>query len=220
MKYSSRLISNVRSLFGFLRGLTAVTLVLLPLLAFLPGASLSLPDLPFKANAMVTPKVDSAARQKVQIVELRGKLHINPITAEDRNLYRYVLLVPGMMVALFTFGIFHLIWRLCRNVEDGEVFSLTNVKLVRRIGVLLITYSVASFVAGLWLGNRMLVYARERFSFSGIELHPDSTWAMLKLSSSLLEVETNYLVIGLLVLCLAEVFRQGLKLQQEAELTV
>lgn len=222
MKYSSRLISNVRALFGFVRGLTVVTLVLLPIIAFLPGSYLNFPNLPLKTPTLVVKNtIPSEPERRIQIEDLSGRLKFTPATPEDRQLRRVIALVPGMAGLLFTFGVAHVLWRVCRNVEHGEIFSLRNVKLLRNLGVLLIIYSVTSVVIELWVGSHVLQYMRDHFSFNSLELPSAGPWWVnLKASTPLISINMNQLVIGLLVLCLAEVFRQGLKLQQEAALTV
>jgi hypothetical protein len=215
----SQLISGVRLIFGFLRGLSACSIVLVPVLLLVPNTTLSFKSLPFKTNVTVIAKTGPSAKEReAQIVELTGELKLKTKSDEDRAVYRMIFLVPSLVLMLFSFGLFHVIWRVCCNVENGDVFSLTNVELIRNMGILLIGYSLTSFLVGLWMRSRAMQYVRENFGFNGLEFQPSSS--DLELSTSFLRLGSSPLVIGLLVLCLAEVFRQGLKLKQEAELTV
>jgi hypothetical protein len=220
MQYSSRLISNVRALFGIGRVLFACLLFAIPLMTFTIGGRIpqDLGVVYFKNPAL---KLKGATEQTrpPMLENLRAEISLPALTAEDRSIVRRIGLIDTMVVVVFAFLTCHWLWQLCRNVENGEVFSSTNLKLVRRMGALLIVEAVVLFGVNLWKVGVVATYVRDRVSFAGLELLTPTSGPLL-LHPEVLEPNINQIIIGALVLCLAEVFRQGLKLKQEAELTV
>ncbi|MGQ0741944.1 MAG: DUF2975 domain-containing protein [Alphaproteobacteria bacterium] len=125
-----------------------------------------------------------------------------------------------LIYALFFTALFELLRRLFRNVGRGDSFTAQSVRLVQSIGVSLIVFWLVSGLAGSWF-----VYAAWDFfsqhteiAVSGAPLNlppaTDHRWfGQIRLFDWVL-------FSGLLVLALAEVFRQGLALKRDADLTV
>jgi hypothetical protein len=112
-------------------------------------------------------------------------------------------------------------WRLCRNVENGEIFSMGNLQLVRRLGWLLIADAVAGFAVQLWTARYVASYINANLSFRGLQVaSPNSADFLSSMAPTSADLAISQIIYGLLVLCLTEVFRQGVKLKQEADLTV
>jgi hypothetical protein len=115
--------------------------------------------------------------------------------------------------------LFELLRRLFRNVGRGESFTPQSVHLVQIIGVAMIVFSLVSGVAETWFAHAAWDYFAQhtQIAVSGTPLQlpvaPDHPrWFGLRLDS--------WFFAGLLVLALAEVFRQGLALKRDADLTV
>jgi hypothetical protein len=125
-----------------------------------------------------------------------------------------------LIYAVFFAALFELLRRLFRNVGLGESFTPQSVRLVQVVGGALIVFSLISAVGESWFGHAMYAYLVEHtqiaISGSPVRLPP----------SGKLQLLSDYpfgrpaFFSGLLVLALAEVFRQGLALQRESDLTV
>jgi hypothetical protein len=121
-----------------------------------------------------------------------------------------------MLVAYaFLLLVIHLLWRLCRNAERGDVFSEGNVRLVRALGGLLIVFSVLTFLSNLWAAYQIGNYVEDHVSIEGIKAI--TLWAR---PEDFIGPAVGRFVTGLLVLAMAEVFRQGLTLKQDTDLTI
>jgi hypothetical protein len=120
----------------------------------------------------------------------------------------------GLVDCLFLAVLFDLLRRLFRNVERGDSFTEPNIRLVQIVGVSLMVFALASGALDFWASREIARYFVEHVTVPGGTLHvaPPEARAGLTLDSAFFA--------GLLVLALAEVFRQGLALKRENELTV
>jgi len=128
--------------------------------------------------------------------------------------------LPVMLInAIFLATLFELLRRLFRNVGRGESFTQQSVTLVQLVGASLIVFSFVSAFA-----ENLFVHA----AYSYLAQH-----AVVTLSGTSLRLPAGHgfelhvghggspiFFSGLLVLALAEVFRQGLVLKNEHDLTV
>jgi len=127
--------------------------------------------------------------------------------------------LPAILITtIFLIALFDLLRRLFRNVGRGQSFTRQSVYFVQFIGVSLIAYAfVAAYLEG-WFFVAMLGYLSEHaiVTISGTQLHlpgPEPIGFRFPLGSA-------PFLAGLLVLALSEVFRQGLALKSEHDLTV
>jgi len=125
-----------------------------------------------------------------------------------------------LIYAVFFAALFELLRRLFRNVGRGESFTPQSVRLVQVVGGALIIFSLISAVGESWFAHAMYTYLTEhtQFAISGtsVRLPPaENTQLVVRLPFG-----SPVFLSGLLVLALAEVFRQGLALQRESDLTV
>ena len=122
---------------------------------------------------------------------------------------------------LFLTALFELLRRLFRNVGRGDSFSPGTIRLVQMVAALLIVSSfVLAFVQDL-LGAAVISYLTQHavITVSGTQLHlPASHFQMFPRHH--LPFNSGLFFAGLLVLALSEVFRQGLALKKESELTI
>lgn len=130
--------------------------------------------------------------------------------------------LPILLIhAVFFTALFELLRRLFRNVGRGESFSPQSVRLVQIIGVSLVVFSFLSAVGESWFVPAMYSYLVEHteIAISGtpVRLPPaeSPTWLGLRFP-----LGSPAFLSGLLVLALAEVFRQGLALKRDNDLTV
>lgn len=133
-------------------------------------------------------------------------------------LKRYGL--PLLLIdALFFTALFEVLRRLFRNVGRGDSFTPQSVRLVQIVGGALIVFSLVSAAGESWFVHAMYAYLSQhtQIAVSGTPVHlPPALdrghWFRIHLNWAFFS--------GLLVLALAEVFRQGLALQNENDLTV
>jgi len=125
-----------------------------------------------------------------------------------------------LIYAVFFAALFELLRRLFRNVGRGESFTPQSVRLVQVVGGALIIFSLISAVGESWFAQAMYAYLTEhtQFAISGtsVRLPPAENTQLV----ARLPFGSPVFLSGLLVLALAEVFRQGLALQRESDLTV
>ena len=131
--------------------------------------------------------------------------------------------LPMVLVdAIFFATLFELLRRLFRNVGRGDSFSARTVRLVQMVGGLLIAFSfLSSFAEGLFAHAVFGYFANHAvITISGSELHlPAPRYVMFPRGGGF-PLGSPFFFSGLLVLALSEVFRQGLALKAENELTI
>ncbi len=174
------------------------------------------------ASLAVYPGSDGHAEPALELRAFDGDiaLTVNRAAGAVRLFSGYGL--PVLLVyAVFFAAMFELLRRLFRNVGRGETFSLHSVRLVQIVGGSLIVFAFVTAIAESWLAYAMYGYLQEhtQFVISGTSVQLPSAdrppWLGYKSPFGSAEFLT-----GLLVLALAEVFRQGLALRRDHELTI
>jgi hypothetical protein len=135
-------------------------------------------------------------------------------------LKRYGL--PLLLIsAVFFTALFELLRRLFRNVGHGKSFTPQSVRLVQIIGASLVVFSLLFAVGESWFAYAMYSYLVEHteIAISGTPVRLPQAATPPWLGHGFPFGSTAFFS-GLLVLALAEVFRQGLALQRDNELTV
>ncbi|HEY5079457.1 MAG TPA: DUF2975 domain-containing protein [Opitutaceae bacterium] len=105
-------------------------------------------------------------------------------------------------------AVLELFRRMLKSVEIGEVFTLSNIQNVRKVGILLVASCILKAVAAAWLVVRMSALVGPHMAGGRYSLESSSEGGLPGLAT------------GLMILALAEVFRQGLKLKEESDLTI
>jgi len=123
------------------------------------------------------------------------------------GLARWPLIVGVVGAGGAGLAVIDLLRRLLRSACRAEVFTAANIRRVRAVGYLLIASAVVKFAAGVWLGGLIGVLLL-RHTAGGWESFLASTQGDVSL------------LPGLLIVALAEVFRQGLVLKEESQLTI
>jgi hypothetical protein len=129
--------------------------------------------------------------------------------------------LPLLLIrALFLAALFELLRRLFRNVGRGESFTPQSVRLVQIVGGALVAFSVVAALGETWFAHAMYGYlsGHTQIAVSGtsVQLPPAGKFSL----HGHFPFRGAVFFCGLLVLALAEVFRQGLALQRDSDLTV
>jgi hypothetical protein len=235
MKATPRLIRFLRALFGFLRGCAILFLIGYAFQFFMspymPKRShqWEVANVEFAADSVpIKIKQDEQPAASVVMRTLSGRLQIVEDAVSEgtfANIARTSIFAAKFVHIAFLITVFHLLWRLFQNLEQRQIFSDGNLVLVRGLGTALVSYSVIALVVDLWKGWRIGRYIADHLTFEGAQaftLSP-TTDTTAKIFDALLHYsrfDVTMFVTGLGVLVLAEVFRQGLLLQKESDLTV
>ena len=209
--------------------------------AFLTGASLLAVAVTI-AVMIINPTIDSVLKGGTY-VELKmppdmlllnkkgAVVSITGLRADitDKDEHGLVILLKrfGLPLALvstvFAAILFDLFRRLFRNVERGKSFAPETIALMRGIGFSLLGYSLVSNVAG----SILLIASRDYFRSHSALLGPGVIWnnhlplgISFNFSSSGFSFIGSIFFAGILVLALSEVFRQGLSLKSDNDLTI
>jgi hypothetical protein len=126
--------------------------------------------------------------------------------AEALAFIRWPFLLSISCSCILSAAILELFRRLLKSINSRVVFTHANIRNVNGIGIILIASCIAKNVAVAWMVHRMTSFA------AGLPLE-----APLESSSY---GSGAGIAAGLLVLALAEVFRQGLVLREENALTI
>jgi hypothetical protein len=127
-----------------------------------------------------------------------------------------------LMNTIFFAVLFDLLRRLFRNVGRGDSFTPQTIRLVQYLGGSLLVFSVASAFAEHWFGQAAFAYLAQHtvVTVSGTELHLPEMRSTIIPRPHGFPFGSPVFFSGLLVLALSEVFRQGLVLKNENDLTV
>lgn len=169
----------------------------------------------------------SAKPGSLGLSSLKGTLQMDLISrdADLVSTLRWTIYPSIAVLIAFAWVFFGSLHNMCANIEQGEVFSDKNLRLVRGIGIALIANSLASLASlavGLWATHVMNGYLSQHVVMTGLSASlniPSGAGTLGFLMPFGMQAEGS-LVAGGLVLVVAEAFRQGLKLKTENDLTV
>jgi len=242
MKIFTNLPGNLRALFGVLKVLTvASTIVWILMLAFFawipnlsngkndkPHLLFSLGDVSLRSGAgAIGLKSDTAKPDSLRLVDLKGTLQVD-LCSEDPALVsalRWAALPSIIVLGAFGWLFFGALKELCANVEQGNVFSEENIRLVRSIAWIVIGSSLVGMAVGFEACQVMGAYLTQHVTVTdlktGLALPGGTSAAHFVLGDGKLPFTgLGGLVTGCLVLMLSEAFKQGLNLKTENDLTV
>ena len=237
MKIFTNLPGNLRALFGFLRIATVIMAVFwLLTLAYntwiqqrfghdarliATVGEISLPAAP----GLFGLSSDTATPGSLALHSLRGTLGVD-LCSQDVALVSALrqAIIPSMAVLIiFSYVLFTALRNMCANLERGAVFNEDNLRLARRIGMNLIAYSLIGAGLEIWASHVLGGYFSQHVVLTGLKTSlpfaPGTGSLRFTLSPGLFTAQGG-LLLGCLVLVVAEAFRQGLKLKTENDLTV
>lgn len=130
-----------------------------------------------------------------------------------------------LLNAIFFAALFDLLRRLFRNVGRADSFSQNTVRLVQAIAGLLIGFSFVSAFAERLFSQALMTYiaAHSVITITGTPVRfpaPHDSMVHVMLPPGGFPFGSPLFFSGLLVLALSEVFRQGLALKRDSELTI
>jgi hypothetical protein len=169
---------------------------------------------------------DTASPGSLKLHSLRAMLQVD-LCSNDTVLVSALRwsIIPSMAALVaFSYVLFTSLRDVCANLERGDVFNEQNLRLVRRIGASLIAYSLIGAVLEIWASHVLGRYFSQHVVLTGFKTSlgfPSGSRAlhMFNLQAGLFTTHGE-LLVGCLVLVVAEAFRQGLKLKTENDLTV
>lgn len=133
----------------------------------------------------------------------RGVLAIS-LAGLDQALQVRLMLPAAVLMAAWLAGV-SLVRRIVRTLRDGQPFCRENARHLHRLGVLIIAAELFNHAFRVWVGAEFL----ERIQVEGLTLSTptfDPSWTVI------------FLGLGFVVL--AGVFREGVALREDVELTV
>jgi hypothetical protein len=227
------LVHSLRAIFGLLRWFFAIGLVAAPI------SLISLPTLGHNiwhdvvevqfvpSSADYAPERDGHHPAGIEIQRLTAKLDLTDADAAGPALVRTVrwtLFLTIFCSSLLSLIMCELLWRLCRNAEKQEFFTEENLKLVRSLGSVIVGLVLLVGAIRTWNSWWITRQIEQHLTFGSLKLPIRGPMGPIaRFWDTIfrhLNLDWSFLIIGLLVLALAEVFRQGLALKREADLTV
>jgi hypothetical protein len=233
---SLRVLSFLRNSFYFLEWASAILAILLivqcwilaPFELSTPGLRVGPPI--YKFQFELEPPLSSLVYHgtttgNVWVTNFRADVLIGqaPTPSTLLNFYRWRA-TSNSLLLLMSCAIFSLVRRLFDNVKQGDVFSFRSVQQIRLMGWCFLLYSaVASLMNSAldWFIARDLL---QHISIAGLRtafVSADYEGGMNFWVNQLhIKLDLTSVFMALLAFALSEVFRQGLLLRQENELTV
>jgi hypothetical protein len=127
---------------------------------------------------------------------------------EALRAFKWPAVASELCAILSGLAFFEMLRRLLSSAEKGDLFTDANVRMLRRIGFLMIALDLAKFGAEAILMGRMNEFVAPFFS--------GGTWML----SNTVSGKLTGVISGVFVLLLAEVFREGLKFRKDSDLTI
>ena len=166
----------------------------------------------FDSNVILQQKEEISVGQSLlekAYVENRG-WHLN-FTSRNTSVKIFMFLLVGAQF-IYIFFILFVLRKFVLSLKVNSVFTIENVKRLRIVGMLLLLITpfqlVLKFIVRLWLEN----YLRLEF--------PTKLIRKLGYSIGIDSELWTWMISGLLILVIAEVFRQGIIMKEEQDLTI
>jgi hypothetical protein len=180
-----------------------------PILSFEGFGNVSLGPLRFTTGERFHLKMKNMAAEMVQMDSLNGMVSfIRPANpAEIIDAVRFPFLVSVACFGGINVAILEMLRRMLKKVQQGDAFTPSSIRQVQVIGLLFAASGILQPVVMGWLKRDIAAYAINHLN-TGIYF---DTRSML-----------NYPLIftGVVILVLAELFRQGLMIKEENALTI
>jgi len=191
------------------------------------GLTISLPPVSgTPESGALAVQLDPPLKEEIAIVGLQGSVvvknssGIGGVLSSISEWYGPPLL---LIWSAFLAVLFDLLRRLFRHVEQGDSFTERNIRLVHRIGLSIIAFTLISSAANGIIALTMCSCLNHNPTVEGIRMTFIPAGNITMGSDShhfVFQFGFSGILAGLLVLALGEVFRQGLLLKQENELTI
>lgn len=138
------------------------------------------------------------------------------------EVFKHAGLPLALLHVVYFMLLFDLMRRLFRNVARGESFTRPTLRLVQSIGFSLLVFSLVSACAEGWFVYVLFDYLSHHaaVSVSGMAVHLPQEQEFHFSDGGGFPFGSSLFFSGLLVLALSEVFRQGLALKSDSDLTI
>jgi hypothetical protein len=221
MKKTLRLPLILRTVFGTFQILICIAGGALALV-FLLSFTVRTPAFPLFFTANLEPsatpislKSSTADAKDIRVSRVTTDLALN-FHSNDPKLAAAIrqTLLPEMILSFISaFFMLGQLRKLCARSAQGEVFSEANLRSIRSLGLIFVVTGFAGIGFHFWTNHQLIAYLNEHVDFTGIG-------AGVSAGNESIFEWIGSLLTGLLVMILTEVFRQGLALQKENDLTV
>ena len=215
---SLRLVVVARVLFFALQTLMLMALVLAPLGLLPTKKARGALHFGISGSSVALQPHVKGTSYELSISNVHGDVSVRADGAMAASLvsHRRKTQVPHVIViAGFGFVVCRSLRRLCLNIERGQVFTDPNLKLVRTVGLAFLIGGFAAATVEVWANYRFADLMAEYVAFENMELLRPPPGVRI-----FFEFYADSFMTGIILLVVAEVFRHGLKLQKDAELTV
>lgn len=148
--------------------------------------------------------------------EYKGRTYSN-VTIRPKSFYldmgdfpisNYLMLTVMLVAISMVYFISDLLIKLLKSIENRDFFNFDNVKRIRIIGLIMISYSILK-----WVYSKVINYVLfDLFNIRGVVDVSNSVWNFDFFNSTLF--------LGLMILLVANAFEHGLKIKQEQDLTI
>ncbi len=142
----------------------------------------------------ILPKMDP-----VNFIDIQTDMEV-PLTMSLKLLISFFIL----SVSSFFFYLLYVAQQVVKDIRSGHSFTHLNIKRIKIMGILI----AVSFVGERILTGIGNIWFRKNYQFEGLEL------------VSVLQLGWYIVIIGAIIFALGAAFEQGLKLQEEQELTI
>ncbi|MGB8601890.1 MAG: DUF2975 domain-containing protein [Rhizomicrobium sp.] len=219
MKHLPKLPKILRYLFTALCGFCLLGAVLMCVVMIFPAPPLvhfgevSVGDVTFAPPQGTLVLHPQGMTKSILITKVHGDISWRP---EDNTTFTAMLqriILPAAILSALAYALmFDLFRRLFYQVEHGEGFTEKTVRLVRRLGGILIFFALAQAAADSWMATAIAnMLQLQQLKGTGVSVAINADPSLFG---------GSLFFTGLIVLALSEVFRQGLILKRENDLTV
>jgi hypothetical protein len=166
-----------------------------------------------------------AGDAEVRFRRLQGTLMLTAAASPElTSLVQWNALLEFIVVGAFGVAVVHLLWRVCQQIERGEIFTDLTFARVRMLGGLMTIGSCVVSAAQSWMNYRIGMYVERKISFTGLAF--EASGQPSRFTGTFVDIlrhgtfDADSFFTGLIILVMAEVFRRGLALQRDNDLTV
>ena len=186
-------------------GLVVVPIILVLILAGAGDSQRPAPDLPVHARvhideAALAPLAPGIVSQPSELVFGQGEFRIRTRSKSAWTLL-FLLIEIVLVVLLYVYGLLRAV---LRTVVNRQPFVPENAARIRRVGLVVVVWSLVAPVLKLLVGAAMI----DEVAVRGLVLSPP------------IDFQFETLFFGLAILVLAEIFRMASEMQAEQSLTV
>jgi hypothetical protein len=138
---------------------------------------------------------------KVELVEATTKIHFFNTPTFIAKKIGIILLIVVLVIGYITW----IFKRFIVNVKNGIIFTIDNIKLLKKL---------AYGIIGFWIFT--LVYSQLFYYYIAKNLE----FKNVRIASNDVSVDSDMLFVALIIWVLAHIFIKGVQLQQEKDLTI